>query len=408
VRGRVLGGLLAAAAAAAAVLVPAAPAKAPARASARAAVIGGTLGSTGSVRAQGDAQRSALTRSAPPGIVLSSGEATALAVRGTGDATARATAVARSVSLLGGAVTAYGVRRSALDAGDGSGTTYRGAVHGLVVDGRALGDARAEHSYDLGGRGVVEVNRGGAGLRVTLTAPLDGFAAGTTVLVADVSAAAADGANPAATPAPTPTPNPTPTPKPSATATKTATARPAHAKPPPKRKPKPDDFRRRLAGPGFVFPVRGPTRIGGPFGAARADTGAHEGNDLFAAFGTPVVAVADGTIGRVGTLVISGNRLWLTTRHGDAFFYAHLSAFSPNAVDGRRVKAGTLLGYVGNTGDAEPTPPHLHFEIHPNGGAAVDPHPTLVVWQARAHVPPPDTATRPGALLEVRDLIADG
>jgi murein DD-endopeptidase MepM/ murein hydrolase activator NlpD len=154
--------------------------------------------------------------------------------------------------------------------------------------------------------------------------------------------------------------------------------------------------------------VRGPTRIGGPFGAARADTGFHEGNDLFATFGTPVVAVHDGTIGRVGTLAISGNRLWLTTPHGDAFFYAHLSAFSPAAVDGNFVKAGTVLGYVGNTGDAEPTPPHLHFEIHPNGGAAVDPHPTLVVWQARTHFAPPDTATRPGALVEVRDLIADG
>jgi murein DD-endopeptidase MepM/ murein hydrolase activator NlpD len=398
-----------AAAAAAAVLVPAAPAEAPARASARAAVVAGSLGSVGSVMAQGDARRRARVASAPAGVALSSGEATVDAVRGIGDAAARATAVARSVSLLGGAVTAYGVRRSAFDPGDGSGPSYSGAVHGLVIGGRAIGDARAGHSYGLGGRGFVEVNRGGVGLRVTLTAPLNGFAAGTTLRVADVSVAAADGANPAATP--TPTPTPTPTARATATATHTASPTPSasHAKQPPKaKKPKRDDFRRRLAGPGFVFPVRGPTRIGGPFGAARADTGAHEGNDLFAAFGTPVVAVADGTVGRVGTLVISGNRLWLTTPHGDAFFYAHLSAFSPNAVDGRRVKAGTLLGYVGNTGDAEPTPPHLHFEIHPNGGEAVDPHPTLVVWQARARVPAPDTATRPGALLEVRDLIADG
>lgn len=392
------------AAAAAAVLVPAAPAQAPARAGARAAVVAGSLGSVAWVRAQGDARRRARAADTPAGVALSSGEATVDAARGTGDAVARATAVARSVSLLGGAVTAYGVRRSALDPGDGSGTVYTGAVHGLVIDGRAIGDARAGHSYDLGGRGFVEVNRDGVGLRVTLTAPLDGFAAGTTVVVADVSATAADGANPAATPTATPTPTPTASPAPSRTASPTAT--PPHAKQP--AKPKPDDFRRRLAGRGFVFPVRGPTRIGGPFGAARADTGAHQGNDLFAAFGTPVVAVADGTIGRVGTLVISGNRLWLTTPNGDAFFYAHLSAFSPNAVDGRHVKARTLLGYVGNTGDAEPTPPHLHFEIHPNGGKAVDPHPTLVVWQARAHVPAPDTATRPGALLEVRDLIADG
>jgi murein DD-endopeptidase MepM/ murein hydrolase activator NlpD len=165
-----------------------------------------------------------------------------------------------------------------------------------------------------------------------------------------------------------------------------------------------------------VFPVRGPTRIGGPFGAARADTGFHEGNDLFATFGTPVVAVHDGTIGRVGTLAISGNRLWLTTPHGDAFFYAHLSAFSPAAVDGNFVQAGTVLGYVGNTGDAEPTPPHLHFEIHPGGEEepAVDPYPILTSWQGRRDVATgawlqrngEDTTERPGALVAVEDFIA--
>jgi murein DD-endopeptidase MepM/ murein hydrolase activator NlpD len=320
-------------------------------------------------------------------------------VRGTGDANARATAAARSISLLGGAVTAYGVRRTAVDPGNGTGPTYSGVVRGLKIQGQLIGDTRKRARYDLGGSGFVEVNRGGLGLRVKLTAPLNGFPAGTTVLVADVRAVAADGADPAA-PTPTPTATATATPTPTPTATTTPKPKPS--------KPKPPGFRKRLAGPGFIFPVRGPTRIGGPFGAARADTGFHQGNDLFAAFGTPVVAVHDGTLNRVGTLPISGNRLWLKTARGDSFFYAHLSAFSPAAVNGRFVKAGTVLGYVGNTGDAEPTPPHLHFEIHPNDGAAVDPHPTLAVWQARAHFPAPDTATRPGALLEVHDPIAAG
>ena len=125
----------------------------------------------------------------------------------------------------------------------------------------------------------------------------------------------------------------------------------------------------------FVFPVGGKTTIGGPFGSFRADTGAHQGNDLFADFGTPVVAVADGTIENVGSLPISGNRLWVYADGGDQFFYAHLASFAPAAVNGRHVEAGTILGYIGNTGDAEPTPPHLHFEIHPNGGDAVDPEP---------------------------------
>jgi murein DD-endopeptidase MepM/ murein hydrolase activator NlpD len=158
----------------------------------------------------------------------------------------------------------------------------------------------------------------------------------------------------------------------------------------------------------WIFPVAGKTTIGGPFGAFRADTGFHEGNDLFAGFGTPVVAVADGTVENVGSLKISGNRLWVYADTGDQFFYAHLSAFSPNAVDHAHVKAGTVLGYVGNTGDAEPTPPHLHFEIHPDGGDAVDPHPFLVVWQKRSGNESADTAERPGALVEVHDLIGDG
>jgi peptidase M23-like protein len=390
VRSRLVAALVAAALIA---LVPAATAQAPGQARARAAVIDGTLGRAGFARAAGEAGERARVRSsdAPVGVALSSGQASVSAAGGTGSASA----VARSVSLLGGAVTAYGVRRTASNTGGGP--HYRGAVHGLNVLGRVIGDARQTHRYDLGGAGYLAVNRDGVGLEVVLSAPLNGFPAGTDVKVAEVSATVT---------APRATPTPTPTATPTATPTRTPTATPAKPRQP--AKPKPPSFRQRLAGPGFVFPVRGPTTIGGPFGAARADTGAHEGNDLFARFGTPVVAVHDGTIGRVGTLAIAGNRLWLTTPHGDAFFYAHLSAFSPAAVDGNRVKAGTVLGYVGNTGDAEPTPPHLHFEIHPDGGAAVDPHPTLVIWQARAHFPAPDTATRPGALLEVRDLIADG
>ena len=155
-------------------------------------------------------------------------------------------------------------------------------------------------------------------------------------------------------------------------------------------------------------------RCADDFGAAR-QIGAHEGNDCFAAFGSPVLAVADGRLNRVGTLPISGNRLWLKTERGDSFFYAHLSAFGPEAVSGRAVKAGTLLGFVGNTGDAEPTPPHVHFEIHPSDRKAIDPHAILAAWQANGQLPSggwlarygSDTEERPGALVEVRDFIAE-
>ena len=236
-------------------------------------------------------------------------------------------------------------------------------------------------------------------MRVRLTRAVAGFAAGTTVVVAAVDAAAVDGADPAATPEP-------------------AAGR-AASRPPRRRRPRASPAKpkitaaQRLARGRFVFPVYGDPRVADDFGAAR-QIGAHEGNDIFAAFGSPVLAVADGTLNRVGTLPISGNRLWLKTERGDSFFYAHLSAFAPEAVSGRKVRAGTLLGFVGNTGDAEPTPPHVHFEIHPGDGKAIDPHAVLAAWQARGEVPAggwlarygSDTEARPGALVEVRDFIA--
>src|SRR4029078_3092346 len=96
----------------------------------------------------------------------------------------------------------------------------------------------------------------------------------------------------------------------------------------------------------FVYQVGGVETICGQFGAPRASTGrAHEGNDIFADFGTPVVARADGERANVVTLPISGNRLWVYADSGDQFFYAHMSAFSANAVDGGRVETGEARGY---------------------------------------------------------------
>ena len=80
-----------------------------------------------------------------------------------------------------------------------------------------------------------------------------------------------------------------------------------------------------------------------------------------------MLAVAGGTIFSVGWNDIGGNRLWLRDTKGNEFYYAHLSAFSTLAVNGAQVQAGDVIGFVGNTGDAAGTPPHLHFEIHPVG-----------------------------------------
>ena len=139
--------------------------------------------------------------------------------------------------------------------------------------------------------------------------------------------------------------------------------------------------------PGAVFPVAGTYTYTDTFGAYRADMpNGHEGDDIFASYGTPVVAVQDGVITGVSTTTIGGNNIHLTTSRGDYFYYAHLSRFATGLMQGQQVVAGQTIGYVGDTGDAKGTPPHLHFEIHPDGGAAVDPTPYLDAWRAAGHL----------------------
>jgi murein DD-endopeptidase MepM/ murein hydrolase activator NlpD len=138
---------------------------------------------------------------------------------------------------------------------------------------------------------------------------------------------------------------------------------------------------------GYRFPVYGDASVSNDYGSPRADVDWHHGDDIFAPEGTPVLAVADGTLSKVGVNRLGGNRLWLTDEHGNAFYYAHLSAYAPAAVDGAKVRAGQVLGFVGHTGDAITTPPHLHFEAHPGDGDSVDPYPYLVAWQRQTDVP---------------------
>jgi murein DD-endopeptidase MepM/ murein hydrolase activator NlpD len=137
---------------------------------------------------------------------------------------------------------------------------------------------------------------------------------------------------------------------------------------------------------GYVFPVYGQVSYGDDYGAPRAVTEWHHGNDLFATEGTPVLAVADGTLFNVGVNTLGGNRLWLRDGRGNTFYYAHLSAYAPVAAEGAQVRAGEVIGFVGHTGQAITTPPHLHFEIHPGGGDSVNPYPYLLAWQRRTDV----------------------
>ena len=142
-----------------------------------------------------------------------------------------------------------------------------------------------------------------------------------------------------------------------------------------------------LGGGPYVFPVYGPVSFVDTFGSARADVSWHHGDDIFAPLGSPILAVADGTLFSVGWNRIGGNRVWLRDRVGNYFYYAHLAAFSTLAVDGAKVRAGDVIGFVGNTGDAAGTPYHLHFEIHPVSllslgyDGAVNPSSYLQRWQ---------------------------
>ena len=129
----------------------------------------------------------------------------------------------------------------------------------------------------------------------------------------------------------------------------------------------------------YLFPVAGESSFGDSYGAPRSDVagGWHHGDDIFARLGTPVVAVADGTLNRVGWERIGGWRLWVRDALGNEFYQALRS---------KRVKAGEVIGFVGDTGDAFTTPPHLHFEIHPrlllhlHYDGAVNPTSYLTSW----------------------------
>lgn len=133
---------------------------------------------------------------------------------------------------------------------------------------------------------------------------------------------------------------------------------------------------------GYAFPVRAPYSYTDSWGAPRMEGSKffhrHEGTDIFALKGTPVYAVVDGVVENMGTAPLGGTKLWLRSP-GDnwSYYYAHLAGYAPGIRNGLKVKRGAVLGYVGNTGNARGTPPHLHFETHVPTGPATNPFPIL-------------------------------
>jgi len=135
-----------------------------------------------------------------------------------------------------------------------------------------------------------------------------------------------------------------------------------------------------------VFPVQGRCSFTNTWHESRG-TRLHEGVDIIAPRGNLIYAVVDGTITKVyDNASLTGNGVRLTMADGTYFFYAHLDTIAPNITVGTVVKAGQILGTNGATGNT--TTPHLHFEVHPRGGAPVDPTPVVAAVNA-CHVTEP-------------------
>ena len=345
------------------------------------------------------------------GSVLSAASSTASATTTVEqNAGAKAESVVTTLSIFKGEITADAVtaRASAGTGPSGAGGNANGsAATNLRFAGQPVTAAKTALAdwgqLTVGGQGVDRSAPAGAlGYRgfvteidIHLTADHGGLPANSEIQIGYAEAAAQT-----APPAPETEPTTTET-TPVTTTTEDPTAGDAPRDRPkknPKAKPEPLKVHPKLTAGHYVFPAFGPTSYIDTFGAARSDVSYHHGADIFGQLGQPLLAVTDGTVFSVGWNKIGGNRLWLLDEQGNQFYYAHLSAFSTAAVNGARVKAGQVVGFMGNTGDAEGTPVHLHFEVHPVSflylgyDGAVDPTPYLDAWAHQKDLPFPVAA----------------
>ncbi len=127
-----------------------------------------------------------------------------------------------------------------------------------------------------------------------------------------------------------------------------------------------------------VCPIDGATTFSDTWGAPRSGGRRHQGVDMHAARGTPTVAIETGHLSRLSSSSsLGGITIWMVGNSGTHYYYAHLDGWAPGISAGMAVTAGQLIGYVGSTGNATYSYPHLHFEIHPGGGSAINPYPTV-------------------------------
>lgn len=118
-------------------------------------------------------------------------------------------------------------------------------------------------------------------------------------------------------------------------------------------------------------PVEGirASRIADTWGGARSGGRKHQGVDIFAKRGTPVLSATRGVVSSVNDYGIGGKHVWVIGPGGERHYYAHLDGFAPGIARFDLVEAGGLLGFVGDTGNARGTPPHLHYGIYAMSGA---------------------------------------
>ena len=287
-----------------------------------------------------------------------------------------------SVALFGGVLTATNI----------AATNGKGMASGVRIYGSPVA-LRAGHPVRIGGWGEVTlqktVGRLTAPLVVQLLAAHHSLPAGTTI-------AFAFGASPQVVHKSKPTHHAS-----GGTHQTGATSQNGPGKKHRKHKKKVNQPLTAVPGLGYkpshyVFPVDGGASYVDTYGANRNDIydGWHHGDDLFAPLGTPVVAVSKGTLSLVGWNKLGGWRLWLTDKKGNSFYYAHLAGYARWILTHHHVQAGQVVGFLGRTGDAFTTTPHLHFEIHPHQplyvglgyDGAVDPTTYLQKWRVE-HVP---------------------
>jgi Peptidase family M23 len=161
--------------------------------------------------------------------------------------------------------------------------------------------------------------------------------------------------------------------------------------------------------PRLVFPVVAKVSYTDDFGAPRWQ-GGHQGNDLMSAKRSPVVAAEPGRVVKYTASRSAGCMLYLYGRSGTSYMYVHLNndetlrndnrggckngiAYAPGLQSNQQVQAGQLIGYVGDSGDANGIASHLHFELHPNGGRAVSPYRYLRGSLKHLYARPPAAVT---------------